>query len=117
MVGESAIIEAASGSFERLLMVFILFFMIALVWYLIKSWEKSQTAIACVWKESQAAVSKDWEKSTDRIVSKICEVVTKQDKILCKQEELHEAYKDHDFQAKKIWDNLETRPCINGTKK
>jgi hypothetical protein len=123
MVGEASLLEAASGSFERALMVFILLFMVGLVWYLIKSWEKSQAAIAATWKESQAAVSKDWEKSTDRIVAKICEVVSKQDKILCKQEELHkaqsdlhEAYLVHDFQAKKIWDNLDNRPCINGKK-
>ncbi len=116
MPGEEALISSIGGSFERALVVFVLIFMVGLVWYLIRTWEKAQSALADTWKENQKSVNAAWEKSTDRIVSKICEVVTRQDKILCKQDDLHEAYKEHDFQAKKIWDNLEHRPCINGKK-
>lgn len=110
MAGEDALLKAASGDFEKTVIAVMLLFMIALVWYLVYKIPKT-------WEESQKAISAEWEKSTDRIVAKICQVVTTQEKILTKQECLEKAYEAHDYQARKIWDNLDQRPCINGTKK
>lgn len=56
----------------------------------------------------------EWEKSTDRIVSKLCEIMQG-------QRELSDSLRAHDEQAKKIMhstekieDNLDRRPCANG---
>lgn len=110
MSAESALIDSAGGDFEKVVIAVMLLSMLALLWYLVYQIPKT-------WEESQKSISKEWEKSTDRIVSKICEVVTKQDKILTKQEDLEKAYETHDRRAEKIWDNLDNRPCINGKHK
>jgi hypothetical protein len=95
----SMVLAAAGGDFFLIIFGLLFLFVLGLCAYLVYQ------------------MPKEWEKSTDRIVSKICEVVGKQDKILLKQESLESQYKEHDFQAKKIWDNLETRPCVNGKKR
>ena len=81
MSAESAPIDSAGGDFEKVVIAVMLLSMLALLWYLVYQIPKT-------WEESQKSISKEWEKSTDRIVSKICEVVGKQDKILSKQEDL-----------------------------
>lgn len=95
----STVLDAAGGDFFLILFGLLFLFVLSLCAYLVYQ------------------MPREWEKSTDRIVNKICEVVGKQDKILDKQECLASAYEKHDYQAKKIWDNLENRPCINGKHK
>lgn len=110
MAGEDALLRAASGDFEKTVIAVMLIFMIALVWYLVYKIPKT-------WEESQKAISAEWEKSTDRIVAKICQVVTTQEKILNKQDDLEKAYEKHDYQAARIRENLDARPCANGKSK
>jgi hypothetical protein len=59
---------------------------------------------------------REWEASTDRIVTKLCEIMES-------QKELTKCYQEHDRQAKEILrlnermeDNLEKRPCANNGK-
>lgn len=91
-----ALISSAGGDFFLTLFAILFMFVVGL----------------CGWLVYR--MPKEWEASTDRIVSKLCEIMQN-------QKELSDSLKVHDAQAKeimrlneKIETNLERRPCANG---
>ena len=109
-----AIISAAGGDFFLIIFGLLFIFVLSLCGYLVYK-------MPIEWEKSQARISKEWEASTDRIVAKICDVITQQKEIREGQRALEKCYKEHDDQAKDIKTDLhdvsitlKNRPCING---
>jgi len=109
-----AVLAAAGGDFFLVIFGLLFLFVLGLCGYLVYK-------MPLEWEKSQNRISKEWEASTDRIVAKICEVITHQKEIRDGQKKLEECYEKHDMQAKDIKTDLhdvsttlKNRPCING---